>query len=63
MDPTHSLCDTITDWWLRHDLFDPCGVFINPAIFIESYAIRGGLARAVPGAIAASGGTPAGFGR
>jgi hypothetical protein len=40
------LLDTITDWWLRNDLFDPAGVFGNTAIFIESYPIRGGLARA-----------------
>ena len=39
------LADAITDWWLRNDLFDPAGVFGNTAIFIESYAIRGGLAR------------------
>jgi hypothetical protein len=39
------LADSITDWWLRNDLFDPAGVFGNTAIFIESYAIRGGLAR------------------
>jgi len=40
------LIDTLTDWWLRNDLFDPAGVFGNTAIFIESYPIRGGLARA-----------------
>lgn len=39
------LFDAITDWWERNDLFDPGGVFSNAAIFIESYAIRGGLAR------------------
>ncbi len=39
------LADAITDWWLRNDLFDPAGVFGNTAIFIESYAIRAGLAR------------------
>jgi hypothetical protein len=54
------LLETITDWWLRHDLFDPCCVFTNPAIFIEAYAIRGALARARmlaaadPGAAAAT---------
>lgn len=37
------LGESITDWWLRHDLFDPPCVFTNPAIFIEAYAIRGGL--------------------
>lgn len=41
-----TLCDSITDWWLRNDLFDPAGVFGNTAIFIESYPVRGGLARA-----------------
>ena len=40
------LSDTIADWWERHDVFDPCCVFTNPAIFIESYAIRGGLLQA-----------------
>jgi hypothetical protein len=40
------LLNSITDWWLRNDLFDPAGVFGNTAIFIESYPIRGGLARA-----------------
>jgi len=37
--------EAITKWWLRHDEFDPCGVFTNPAIFIESYAIRAALQR------------------
>ena len=43
--PNSRLGKAITDWWLRHDLFDPAGVFTNPAIFIESYAIRGALQR------------------
>jgi len=52
------LLHTVTDWWLRHDLYDPCCVFTNPAIFIESYAIRGGLARArLPAADPGTGGT------
>lgn len=48
MTTAHLICglaEAITDWWLRHDLFDPCGVFTTPAIFIESYAIRGALHR------------------
>lgn len=40
------LLDGLCDWWLRNDLFDPAGVFGNTAIFIESYPVRGGLARA-----------------
>ncbi len=47
MKPTRmKLLDGLCDWWLRNDLFDPAGVFGNTAIFIESYPIRGGLARA-----------------
>ncbi|MHB9133771.1 MAG: hypothetical protein ACYDBB_22125 [Armatimonadota bacterium] len=39
------LAETITDWWMQNDLFDPACVFGNTAIFIESYAVRGGIAR------------------
>lgn len=41
---TVGLAEKITDWWLRSSLFDPAGEFGNTAIFIESYAVRGGLA-------------------
>jgi hypothetical protein len=40
-----ALTEKLTKWWLRRDEFDPCCVFTNPAVFIESYAIRGALKR------------------
>lgn len=44
VDSSHKILESLSDWWDRNDLFDPLGVFGNTAIFIESYAIRGGIA-------------------
>jgi hypothetical protein len=37
------LADSITDWWLRNDLYDPAGVFGNtPTRFAEGWRVSDG---------------------